>query len=407
MKKVKKINFWIMLCVRIACLGVLIFSHTYAAGTTENELHPYIATDILYDSNLLRVSDTDSEGTTRKNKSDFIQQLRAGLDIDWNISRQHFLLKGEANHSWFQRFDELNYVGWDTLAQWNWQAGEFLNGEMGYSNRQFLGEFTQINGLVSNLQNLQNYFANADYLFHANGKVEIGWFRNKLKFDDNSRAFSNSIEDNAEFKLQYLSPTGSTLGIRYLSTFGDFPDREFTANSFLDNGYLRMNYSLIGRWQWSSKMSVEGEIGYTDQEHDHLRNRDFSDITGNLYINWAASEKILFLVSGWREIRQSYDILSNFILTQGVNMVPTWKATPKIEINLPLSYERQEFLGNSNITGLEQQKDKIYSAAINLLYRPFDSTSIGLLLQYEKKDSNFILKSYEDASVGLNMQMVF
>lgn len=400
-----------MQSLRMICLGVMMLSHASASGLTGHTFHPYIATNILYDSNLLRLADSEVPDALagKTKKSDFTQQLRAGFDMDWKLSRQHFLLKGEVNHNWFQRFDELNYLGWDTLAQWNWQAGESLDGEIGYSNREFLGEFTQLNGRVSNLQNMQKYFGNAGYLFHPNAKVNVGWFRNKLKYDDSNRKFSNFIEDNAIFELQYLSPTGSTLGVRYLATFGDFVDREFTTTSFLDNGYIRMNYSLFGKWQWSPKLRVEGEIGYTDQEHDHLDNRDFSDVTGNMHINWILSEKMHFLLSGWREIRQSYDIEASFILSQGVELIPTWKPTAKMEINLPLSYDRQEYLGNTTAinTGNEQQQNDIWNATINLLYRPFDSASIGLQLQYEKKDSNFTLRAYETASVGLNMQMVF
>ncbi len=392
------------------CFAGLMSGDAFALGSSEKFIQPYVATNLIYDSNILRVSENV--------KDSFIERVRAGFDLDWKLNRQHFLLKGEVNHSWYQDLDELNYLGWDTLAKWDWQLGNYLSGEIGYSNNQILGNFTQINGDVdgsgglNNLINTQQFFANSGYLFHPNGKVHIGWFRTDTEYDADDRSFSNNIEDNAEFELQYLSPTGSNLGFRFLSTIGQYPDREFNQDSREDDGYLRFNYWLFWKWQLSVKTQIEGQVGYTTQENDHLRNRDFSDFTGRLTLNWAPTEKTQLLLSGWREIDQAYNFNANFILTQGVAFTPTWKITRKVELNLPLSYERLEFIGDPNTSSNGIQVDNIWSATLNALYLPFDNTTLGMLLRYEKKNSNGTAndgtsRSYETASVGLNMQVTF
>ncbi|MDO9139928.1 MAG: outer membrane beta-barrel protein [Methylobacter sp.] len=371
---------------------------------------PYAAFNMLYDSNFLRLSDDmDSAQLTGKNsKDDFVKQLSAGFDMDWNISRQHFIINANVNQNWFQNFTNLDYTGWDTQAQWNWQLGNNFNGEIGYANTQMLGSFAQLGGLFDNLQNNQRYFANGGYLFHPNGKITLGVFRTKNKFDGDSRQVSNNTEDNAELNLQYLSPTESTLGLRVIATDGSYPQRPLSTDGSRDTGYTRMNYAVTWDWRASSKTRIDGLVGYTQQNFDNFSALDFSDIVARLNLHWQTSDKLLLELSGRREITLADNLFASFLLTQGVWFNLRWQTSPKITLELPVSYQEQNYLGGSNNSqGFEQQKDKVGMVGLNVLYRPIDSISIGLVLNYEKRDSNYPIASYETQSAGLNLQMVF
>jgi exopolysaccharide biosynthesis operon protein EpsL len=398
----------------LSCFLLLIGgmpSKSYAVASPDDTLKPFVASNLLYDSNLLRLSDTvDPVSVTGKSdKSDFIKQVRAGFDMDWTISRQHFLIKANANQNWFQNFTKLNYTGWDTQAQWNWQMGNNLNGEIGYSNIQTLGSFAQLNGVVNNLVNYQRSFADAGYLFHPNGKIKFGLFRTETHFDSTSRQFSNNIEDNAEVNLQYLSPAGSILGLRVLATDGQYPQRQITIGSTQDNAYTRMNYAATGDWHVNSKTRVDGQVGYTQQNFAHFNVHDFSDITAQLNLNWQATDKTLLALSARRLINQANNQFSSFLLTQGVWFNLTWQSTPKVTLKLPMSYQQQLYLGgaDSNTIGLEQQKDNVGNIGFNLMYHPLGSVSIGPVVTYEKRESNFSLRSYTTLSGGADLRVDF
>ena len=373
---------------------------SYAITSPDDTIKPYVAFSTLYDSNFFRrPNNVDSE---------IINKVNAGFDMDWTISRQHIIIKANANQNWFQNFTNLDYTGWDTQAQWNWQIGNHLDGEMGYANSQALGSFAQLGSPISNLQNNQRYFANAGYLFHPNGKIKFGVFRNEIVYDK-SREFSNNTEDNAELNLRYLSPTGSILGLRLLAVDGQYPQRQFSAGDTEDNAYTRFNYAVTWDWYVSSKTRIDGSFGYTQQHHAHLSIRDFADITTQLNLHWQASDKTLLELSAKREINQASNQSASFLLTQGVEFKPTWQPSPKIALTLPVSYQQQQFLGNSgsNSTDGFQQKDNVGSIGFNLMYRPFDNISIGAVLNYEKRDSNIPPRSYEAQSAGINIQAVF
>lgn len=403
-------NQYLMSCL-LLLIGGGIPDKSHAVASPDDTIKPYIASSLLYDSNFLRLSDhVDPVSVTGKNdKSEFIKQVAAGFDMDWTISRQHVIVKAHADRNWFQNFTGLDYTGWDTQAQWNWQAGNNLDGELGYSNIQTMGGFGQLNSLVGNLQNNQSSFANAGYLFHPNGKVKLGFFRAERQFDDNSRQFSNNIEDNAKLNLQYLSPTGSIFGVRVLATDGQYPQRQLTVGSTQDNAYTRMNYAMTWDWHADVKTRIDGLLGYTHQNYAHFGVRDFADIIAQLNLNWQASDKTSLKLSARREITQADNLFSSFVLSQGVWFNLTWQPTPKIALAVPMSYQQQAYLGGvgANVVGFDQQKDDVGRIGFNVTYRPVDSISIGTVLNYENRDSNYPTASYETKSAGVNLQAAF
>ena len=209
-------------------------------------------------------------------------------------------MKANVNQNWFQNFTTLDYTGWDTLAQWNWQLGNNLDGEIGYSNAEALGGFGQLNGTLENLINTKRYFANGGYLFHPNGKIKLGVFRTEIDYDAISRQISNNAENNAQANLQYLSPTGSSLGLQVIATDGEYPKRAILPGSTQDNAYTRMQYALTWDWRNNSKTRVDGLVGYVQQNYEHFGFRNFDDIIAQVNLNWQASEKTILDLSARR-----------------------------------------------------------------------------------------------------------
>jgi exopolysaccharide biosynthesis operon protein EpsL len=404
-RELAKNRYLLSLTMIMGCMP----TKSLAMSSPDDTIRPYVASNLLYDSNFLRLSDNVDPVLVsgRSDKSEFIKQVTAGFDMDWTVSRQHFIVRANVNQNWFQNFDTFDYTGWDGLAQWNWRIGNNWDGEIGYSNTQVLGSFVQLNSLVNNLQNAQRSFANAGYLFHPSGKIKLGWFRTENQFDGNTRQFSNNIEDNAQLDLEYLSPTGSILGLRVIGTDGRYPDRQLTPGIAQDNAYTRMNYDVTWDWQASVKTHVSGLVGYTDQTYANFSFRDFSDIVAQLNIGWEATEKTSLDFSARREIVQADTLFASFVLTEGVWFNVNWRPSPKVTLRVPMSYQEQQYLGGGTAVGLSQQKDQVGNVGINLMYNPVQSISIGPVLNYEKRDSNNALRAYETESAGVNLQAAF
>ena len=376
----------------------------------EQTFTPYVASSLLYDSNYLRFSDSvnSQQVTGKSDKSELIEQLAAGFDVDWKHSLQQVLVKANVQQNSFQNFSNLDYVGWKNLAQWNWQSQSNLSGEIGYANMQAMGSYVQLNSLVSNLYNNTRMFASGGYLFHPRGKIKLGWFRTDNRFTDASRAISNNTEDNAELNINYISPTGSMTGMRLLATNGHYPQREFNAGSNQDNAYKRYNYALTWDWRASIKTRVDGWLGYTMQHHAHLSVRDFADVTARLNLNWQFSDKTWLQISAKREISQAGNEFASFMLAQGVEVNPSWRPSEKLEFLLPINYQQQDYLGETgSVTIGPSQQDQVANFGFSAKYSPWDNVSINALLNYEKRDSNNQFRAYTSQSASINLQAAF
>ncbi len=392
---------WACLCVQMISID-----NVHATASPDDLIKPYVAANLLYDNNVLRLPKGKPFPEGKSSKGDFVKTVNAGVEMDWRPSRQQVIIKADVNHSWFQNFDSLDYLGWNVLAEWNWKIGSDLEGTFGYSNTQRLNEYDQINELTSNESNFSVYRANIAYLFHPQGRIAINYFRTEDEFEEGSRKSSNLTEDNAELNLEYLSPTGSSLGVRILATVGDYPNRQYSGRvDELDNGFLRMEYGMTYRWVWSEKTRIYGRVGYAQQDFDHQSFKNFGDVTAQLNIDWAVTEQTGILFSAWREIRQVDDKNESFSLSQGVKITPSWQVTPKFKMYSDLSFEQKDYEVSSNKGN--QRKDNLWSIGYNLAYEPFHNIIFDLMLGYENKGSNERFKSYESLSTGLNMQVVF
>lgn len=392
-------------------LFVLMGQATLSVAGQNDTFSPYLASSLKFDSNLLRLSDTVSvqERTGKNAKSDFIKEIRGGIDIDWQLSRQQLLLKAELNQTWFDTYDELDYLGHNLLGQWNWELGQNLKGDVGYGNKKSLGSFNQINRLIKNLQTEEKYFADGAYQISSDWFLLGGLSRNDLLFSGGARQVGNLREDSLETGIQYLNPAKNMLGIKVRQTDGLYPNRSFMPDSPVDNAYFRSDYHLEGAWNYSIKTRLDGRIGYTQQDYDHLNVRNFSAITSRANVYWAFSTKTDVLLSGWREIAQANNLISSFVLSQGVRLIPSWSVTPKVKLGMMLSYENQDFLGETGIEDAETftQKDRIALIGLNLHYNPFINTEMSAVIKHEERDSNNPLRTYQSQFGGINIKLAF
>jgi hypothetical protein len=75
-----------------------------------------------------------------------------------------------------------------------------------------------------------------------------------------------------------------------------------------------------------------------------------------------------------------------------------------------MCYQQQQYSpGNFGtiVAGFQQQKDYRGSIGFNLMYHPLTSISIGLVLNYEKRDSNYPFRSCETQSAGVYLKASF
>jgi len=391
---------------------LLMSQNILAAALFNHIIQPYVETQLTYDNNLLRLPDnyTPEMSGNHDTTSSFIKQLSAGVATRWQISQQQLILDASINQNWYSTFNELNHTGHQLLGQWNWQVGRRLQGELSYSNLLTLGNFQSVNRLVTdNLQKTERYIANGRYELFPDFFLRAGYTRNDSIYPSTALQENNMTEQTKEFGVRYLNRLYNLLGFYVTITDGKYPFRD--ANSEFDNAYTRTTYNMEGTWYYSVKTRFRGVIGYTSQDYQNVKSRNFSGITAEGDILWEVTRKSTLLLAAWRGISEAGSLNSSFVLNQGVRLTPTWlwTETPLIQVELPVSYEQRLSLGTvgSVINGVAAQQSDTSSIRLNLNYTPTTNIKMTAFAAYEKRNSNDPLSSYQDQSAGLTMKVSF
>ena len=372
---------------------------------------PFVSSKLYYDSNLLRMSDhANTQALLGKtDTSEFQKTVTAGFNLKKHFNDQQFLVNGNVNQNFFQNFDNLNYTGWDNLAEWDWQATHNLSGKAGYSNAETLSSFNQLNGLFNNLRNDQRYFANAAYMFHPSGRITVGFNRNEGAFDAANRSTSNLTTNAADVHLQYINALRSTLGVRFQITDGQYPQRRLNPISMLDTGFTRYHSTLTWKWDLDARFRLAGYAGYMQQVSNHYSARDFNALVAELSTTWLYSEKLSLEMKATRDVQPTQTLIASFMVSTGVEVIPVWNPTPKISVQLPLKYMHQDYLGEiaSNVNAVQQQTNDTGAVGLNLTYTPIPNINVSTILNYESRSSNILLRSYETRNIALTVQAYF
>jgi hypothetical protein len=156
-------------------LGVLTPGTVRAAP--DDLLQGYISTSITHDNNLFRISSNVDSMTVlgQPTTADTIKQLTLGVKLDWKHSRQEVLLDYSYHYARYALFKGLDYQAPNIMARWNWQTGNRLSGDMGYSRITSIGSFENVQRPANTLNTRQTEYFDGAWqatpLMRLNGSV--------------------------------------------------------------------------------------------------------------------------------------------------------------------------------------------------------------------------------------------
>jgi hypothetical protein len=429
--KVVKKSLW------LACRMVLSSSLfaaapqvVFAVTKLEQTFTPYVGSSHAYDSNILRSSGLSADKAKDKTVVDsFIHQIRAGLNVDLRHSRQQLIIKGEVNHTWYTNIDGLDYLGHDVFTQWNWVVGSRLKGEVGYGNSLTLASFSQLGQgqrqdqtVKDNYLTDERYFANGEYQLLPDVYFKAGFLRTEWLYAG-ERQQADLVQNNGEIGVQYRNRNKAMIGFRVVLTDGTYTHRSVPkpSSSDGDNAYFRTTYNLDWEWKHSDKLRLGGLVGYIDQAYQHLSGLNFSDVIARVDVNWAPSDKTALALAAWQQVDQAYTKNATFVLSQGASIKPMWLPTHKIRVEMPLSFMKQDYLGDPpGATGDVRRSDDVVDLGLNIVYSPWVNTEFALKFTHESRSSNATvpitigkdtkelhLNNYDAETVGISAKVEF
>jgi hypothetical protein len=342
----------------------------------------------------------------------------------------------------YAQANDLNYTLFNFGGIWNWQVGNKFSGQIGYAQVQYPNYFLDASARVSafqqNIRTAGTPFASAGYQFLPNWEV-----RARYEFAD----ITNSEE---RFKVTDLEESRYQGGVRYRTDFGNLVDlyyrytdgtRSNFCSSFLnaqgvpvqnlacnaslspevqfaslvlqnDRTYTGNEFGVnVERWEFSGKSRFAGFLAYTTRDYPNFKGRNFSGPTGNLTYIWLPTAATALNLSAYRLVGLFSDLTTNYIVTTGVSLKPTWQATGRLAVGLVATYEDRDYAGDPGALlatqGLPKRNDDLITLGVNANYAILRTLQGTVYYTWTNRNSNFPGRDFTDNIVGAGVQWTF
>jgi exopolysaccharide biosynthesis operon protein EpsL len=394
-------------CISINAGGIVILlflawcrpAHSAADETDKWQIS---VSDLMgYEDNLFRLSNnSDKRLPTGASRSDGINRATLAGALKYDIGRQKILLKAQVASNQYFKNSKLDYISTDSRALWQWRAGKFFSGDIGYNYRRYQSSFTNTVFFGKDLIDENTYLATGQIAWDPHWRVRSGFDWTESQHSVKARNFLDRQSTRVFAGLDYISSLNNRIGLEYQFIDTALPNREADSTTLIDNHSLQQSINTLFSWQFLHKTRLDGSFGYTENTYRKFSARDFSGYTGKIALTWDATDKTSLDLSVWRQLITAADITANYLVGQGVSLAPIWKITSKLNLLGNISWENRDYAGDPGLQkGRSVRQDDVLSGQIGLRYSPIRNADIELTYRSEKRSSNLSGADYDSSSV--------
>lgn len=373
-----------------------------------DRLELYAQENIVYDSNIFRLSDTRAAALGVSEKSDTYYVTTVGANLDLPISRQRFRAGLAFHESRFERNKQLNFGGHDASAVWLWQLGNDLNGDLGYTRSKTLASFTNVLTIVPSTVESERMFASGNYLLTPRWRLGAAVDERTRRYSDPARQVNDVDITGGEASITYLTPRGNSVGLTHRTEEGRFSNQQIVGGVGIDNAYTQDTTSLVVDWTVTPASHLNMRVGTVKREYEQqiagFADRDFDSYTARVVYDWRPTERFTLTAIALKEVSGIEDIETSFVVIKGFALRPSWRITEKTTLSGSLDSSRREYHGDPTIL---QRSDRVNSAAVALTWQALRNLQFAATLQHEKRTSNIPDIDYKFTQFGLRGRIGF
>ena len=363
----------------------------------------------LYDDNLYRLPESSN---SRSVGEDYIRRVSAGLDGNWQWLRQKVLLDLLAMNNAYDRHDQLDNTSGRARAEWKWRAGSAWSGALGGDFNRTLASFSATQFRGRDLLDVTGTFASLTYQLGPRWSFKAAGRSASTEHGAAERRYDNFDTDSTTAGLRFKTASESEIGVDVRRTEGHFDRAANVAGQLFDRSYADEVATLELNQIYSPRTHLELSVGYLERKYDDVALADVGKesvkgTVGELLLVWQASNKIVLNFAGWRHLRAYLDAESEYFISEGGSIAPTWEPSEKISVALELGYETQHYLGKGASSEIAARVDRVQSGRLEIGYSPLHKLRFDLTGNLEKRDSNRSTLEYDAQVVSVGVRWTY
>ncbi|BCL74664.1 hypothetical protein JHS3_04000 [Jeongeupia sp. HS-3] len=382
----------ILILIGVFALG----GYARAAVDDSDFIVAYADVSTVFDSNVFRLADAVPASQYGGSKSDTIIDPRIGFRMNWPLSRQQLVLEAEVSRPSYLQHQQLDYVGWQALAAWDWQLGSDLSGRLSYGDDRSLSEFEDVMLGVKDLVRQQRGDLSAAYALTSNWALLASLGLSEQQHD--RRDYLDLRQENASGGVRYRSDLGSELSVSL-----DYLRVDYLQDLWLlpadERGYRQWMAKLGGVWPLSAKTTLRANYGVTSWKYRFDSEWQRSP-TGGLGLAWQASEKTRL----YADFQRSFEAPGQNIgrnLLENYRVGANWQATSRT--GLELSWRRED----KQVRQVLAYSDQSDFWRLGLSYRPDAALQVSLYAQYQARHSQLPGNDYQASQLGIDLKLQY
>lgn len=378
-----------------------------AAAQISDILHPYVAANYTYDDNMLRLS--ESASAAYGGLSDHSGALVGGVRFEQTYGRQQVSADISASRVSFDRFSQYDYTGKNGRANWLWRLGNHLDGTAGLTYEQTLTPFSDFRTDQRNLRTQRGAQFEGGWRFHPSWRARVAASRTDYDYELLAQQVLNRETKARLVGLDYVSTTGSSIGLQVRREDGDYDNPVRAGNQRYLQNYTQDEFKLKVFWRLGDVSQLELLAGRAKRKHELALLGEPSATTGRVSFTWSPLATVRVVASARRDFDAFEGIGVNYTLTKGANLDASWAVTSKILVRAQLKHYKRDFgAGNGAVVLPPNLNDSVNGGTLGLTWSPRERIQLGLSVSREQRSSNSAFSNnYRSNSALVNASIEF
>ena len=395
------------------------------AAQLTDRLDMYLANDIAYDDNLFRLpgslavlpgSPTDLAKLPgigpNPSRGDYIDSVTAGLDGEWLLgNRQSVDLDLRADDNQYFRNTNLNNVSSGDHVGWNWGLGNALSGSVGADYNRLIGGFFDTGIYSRDIVTMYDEYASMRFQAGPHWGIFGGLMDQSLSLSE--AAFNNSKVKAVDIGADYTTNASNRIGFDYRYSDDRTPNSSQLNGVAFDPDYREDRARVLFNYALSEKTTLDATAGYLRREYPSSAIGSFSGDIWRVKLQWQPTLKTQLAVGTWRQLNADLTAVTNYYLSRGVTIAPTWTASEKVTFTLTATQEYQNYIGSNPVGVLPivdstaGRRDTFSTQNLNMAYTLSRALSFSVTASHERRDSNFSQFEYNDFRADASIKYKF
>ncbi len=371
----------------------------------ENTLQPFVSITTVQDNNLYRLDSSVDETSlpSTLSKSDTIYQTAVGLNLDWTVSRQQFVVNASMTDSRFDKNENLDNMQQNLNARWNWLVGSHVTGQLGASHKSKLADFGNTVTLDRSIQTTQNLFLNSNWRFHPDWQVGFGLAENELNYDSQEQKVLQQEDSIQSVNVDYLANSGSRVGLKFIQQDSKQPNAIIPESGSSTSEFEQQSMLLTTLWAVTGKSKLNGEVGMVSRHYKNQSTSNYDALNFKVDYDWVATGQLLVNLGAYQRATDSQDELSSARETTGVNLSANWLFSDKVTFNSRLNQSVSDRYVTTGLVTSDTVKEIYSGYSLGVSYQPHHNFDIGLNYAKSQRESEQLLRDYDADSITLSL----